>query len=129
MSKMDITGTLTGGEVEIDVDLDEVREHLEIMDRSDVEQMIDDHNNNEGVSDAVEALLDEFVGNNNPCSVGRSFQAAVEFANLTAAGDTPNPSAEPTQSIHPDEHRKSWIRLIVREELLNVMTKGLVTDE
>ena len=81
---MEISGSINEGTIEIDVDVDDVREHLEIMDRDDVENIVSDYIDNRDWSgeteDSIESLLDQYDGNSNPCSIGLSFEKAVHWA-------------------------------------------------
>lgn len=83
---MEIEGSINSGTMEFEVDIDDLKQHLEIMDTDDIEQyvsdFIDNHDwtNQINVDDQVEALLDVYEGNSSPCSIGQIFEKAVWWA-------------------------------------------------
>lgn len=69
---MNITGEISSGaEVEIDIDLDDIVSEIDFA--SAISENID-------IEGRVESLLDQYTGNNSPCTVGRSFERAVWWA-------------------------------------------------
>lgn len=129
---MEIEGTINSGRMEFEVDVDEIREQLEIMDSDDVEQVVcdwvdgHDFSDNINVTDQVESLLDEYENNSSPCSVGRSFEKAVWWAmgRIGTSGVAPPPEQPEYLRRIDEEH----MLRVVREELLTIMNKGLNQD-
>ncbi len=68
---MNITGEINATEVEIEIDLDDIVSGIDFA--SAVSENVD-------IEGRVESLLDQYRGNNSPCSVGRSFEQAVWWA-------------------------------------------------
>ena len=84
---MEIEGNIvSGGRIEIDVDLDDIKEEFEIMDSDDVEQIVRDYLDNHDFGEEIdidgkaEELLLQYDGMNNPCGLGKSFEKAVWWA-------------------------------------------------
>jgi hypothetical protein len=68
---MIVTGEIASTEVEVDIDIDDIVSEIDFA--SAISENID-------IPDVVEALLREYHGNNNPCSVGHAFEQAVWWA-------------------------------------------------
>ena len=68
---MNITGEIAATKVEVDIDIDEILSEIDLA--SAISENID-------IEGRVESLLDQYTGNNSPCTVGRSFERAVWWA-------------------------------------------------
>tara|TARA_Y100001949_G_scaffold167617_1_gene165472 strand:+ start:4177 stop:4572 length:396 start_codon:yes stop_codon:yes gene_type:complete len=112
---MEIEGNIvSGGRIEIDVDLDDIKEEFEIMDSDDVEQIVRDYLDNHDFGEEIdidgkaEELLLQYDGMNNPCGLGQSFEKAVWWA----------------MSRHT-LFNEDVVRKIVREELRAILNMGV----
>jgi hypothetical protein len=68
---VNITGEIAATKVEVDIDIDEILSEIDLA--SAISENID-------IEGRVESLLDQYTGNNSPCTVGRSFERAVWWA-------------------------------------------------
>ena len=121
---MEINGSIESGTIENDVDVDDVRAHLEIMDQDDVENIVSDYLDNRDASaeveGTVESLLDQYDGNTAPCGLGQTFEKAVWWAmgrRTRVDGDV----AEKSDALPDDE----YLRKVLREELLAILNTGI----
>ena len=127
---MEIEGNIvSGGRIEIDVDLDDIKEEFEIMDSDDVEQIVRDYLDNHDFGEEIdidgkaEELLLQYDGMNNPCGLGQSFEKAVWWAmSRQHNADYSNAYAE---QMKKDLDTEDGIRRIVREELRNLLVNTL----
>ncbi|MAH44959.1 hypothetical protein CMI37_03970 [Candidatus Pacearchaeota archaeon] len=120
---MEINGSINEGTIEIDVDVDDIREHLEIMDRDDVENIVSDYIDNRDWSGetegSIESLLDQYDANSAPCGVGRSFEKAVWWA---MGRRTDNDANYVVVDGGPSHITPEGLRNLIREELKVLFT-------
>ena len=109
---MEISGSIDGGTIDLDIDVDDVRRELNLDEyiadgcRDAVNDI--DFSDYISIDSKVEELLDQYDGMNNPCGLGKSFEKAVWWA----------------MSRHT-LFNEDVVRKIVREELRAILNMGV----
>jgi len=75
---MIVTGEIASTEVEVDIDIDDIVSEIDFA--SAISENASAISENIDIEGRVESLLDQYTGNNSPCTVGRSFERAVWWA-------------------------------------------------
>ena len=108
---MEISGSIDGGTIDLDIDVDDVRQELNLDDyiadgcRDAVNDI--DFSDYISIEGDIDELLSQYDGMNNPCGLGKSFEKAVWWA----------------MSRHT-LFNEDVVRKIVHEELRNIF-KGV----
>ena len=109
---MEISGSIDGGTIDLDIDVDDVRRELDLDDyiadgcRDAVNDI--DFSDYISIEGDIDELLSQYDGMNNPCGLGKSFEKAVWWA----------------MSRHT-LFNEDVVRKIVREELRAILNMGV----
>ena len=119
---MEISGSIDGGTIDLDIDVDDVRRELDLDDyiadgcRDAVNDI--DFSDYISIEGDIDELLSQYDGMNNPCGLGKSFEKAVWWAMSRSDKDTPTPSEEGV-TLH--EKYQEDIKRLVREEVRTIL--------
>ena len=109
---MEISGSIDGGTIDLDIDVDDVRQELNLDDyiADGCRDAVNDIDFSEYISieGDIDELLSQYDGMNNPCGLGKSFEKAVWWA----------------MSRHT-LFNEDVVRKIVREELRAILNMGV----
>ena len=109
---MEISGSIDGGTIDLDIDVDDVRRELNLDEyiadgcRDAVNDI--DFSDYISIEGDIDELLSQYDGTNNPCGLGKSFEKAVWWA----------------MSRHT-LFNEDVVRKIVREELRAILNMGV----
>ena len=109
---MEISGSIDGGTIDLDIDVDDVRRELNLDEyiadgcRDAVNDI--DFSDYISIEGDIDELLSQYDGMNNPCGLGKSFEKAVWWA----------------MSRHT-LFNEDVVRKIVREELRAILNMGV----
>ena len=119
---MEISGSIDGGTIDLDIDVHDVRKALDLDDY--IADGCSDYINNTDLSEHINIestareLLDQYEGMSNPCDLGESFEKAVWWAMSRSNRDTPTPSEEGV-TLH--EKYQEEIKRLVRQEVRAIL--------
>jgi len=105
---MQVSGEIHNVEVDIHVDGEDIANDIDWSNHID-----------QPVAQCVEGLLDEYDGNNSPCSLGTSFEQAVWWA---MSRKEEHCSEISVMKLEDSEELKAQIRSAVRSELRELVT-------
>ena len=109
---MEISGSIDGGTIDLDIDVDDVRRELNLDEyiADGCRDAVNDIDFSEYISieGDIDELLSQYDGMNNPCGLGKSFEKAVWWA----------------MSRHT-LFNEDVVRKIVREELRAILNMGV----
>ena len=109
---MEISGSIDGGTIDLDIDVDDVRQELNLDDyiADGCRDAVNDIDFSEYISieGDIDELLSQYDGMNTPCGLGKSFEKAVWWA----------------MSRHT-LFNEDVVRKIVREELRAILYMGV----